>query len=69
MEIIFQYCTQHFTGQMIDLSVAHPLHTVTLDKAPDLFLAYKLKDFRHCLLNDLGDLQIVLWVGKPLANR
>ena len=67
MEIIVQNGMQHFAGQSIDLGIFDPLHAVALDKAGNLFLSDKFKDFRNRLLNDLSHLGIILWIGQPAS--
>ena len=54
---------------MIDARITNPLHAVVLNKATNLFLTNKFKNFRYSLLDDIDNLSVVLWVGKPLANR
>ena len=65
MEIIFEYGAQHLAGQGIDLGVLDPLHAIILDKSGNLFLPDKFENFRHGLLDHLGDLGIILRIRQP----
>ena len=67
MKIIFQYSAQHLTGQMIDLGAFHPLHTIALNKAGNLFLTDKFKDPWSSLLDDLSHLTVILRICQPAA--
>ena len=69
MKIIFQHSAQHFAGQMIHLRIFNPLHAVALNKAPDLLLSDEFKNFRHCLLDDISHLLVVVRIGQPFAGR